>query len=263
MIHMRLKQSSPFVRWVLKSRYEPAFHICFVHGKYVVCQLLNECVMNLRKYEIEERLNQILYQISRPLFESNDLPLQYYAMPIPSPCGIISTVIIFVRSTELYCSSFNRFFFASSGSSPLLGLILFLASAFSFPFLTWMLHPCNFSARVKALLGLIPGKSFAVYTVNTSDKTSVRIGEYPPTCRWAGSIRIKMNRNRYFPCVRQLRSGKQKKHPSTSCSSFATLGLATNWPISRLVARLSGWTKAVSSPVPSAFQRVQCTTFSE
>jgi hypothetical protein len=148
--------------------------------------------------------------------------------------------------------------------SSVLMLALFLAArAFSLPFLTWMLHPCSLSARVSALLGLIPGKSLAVYTVKTSLSTSVNIGVKPPTKRFCESIRMSTKRSLYFPWVRHDKSGKQKKHPSTSCSSLANDGDATSWPISRRVARRSGWISAVSSVVPSAFQSVQWTTFKE
>jgi hypothetical protein len=65
---------------------------------------------------------------------------------------------------KCFHSVFFSFFAAlpSGSSSSLLGLMRLRAKAFSFPFLTWMLQPCSFNARVSALLGRIPGKSFAV-----------------------------------------------------------------------------------------------------
>lgn len=159
--------------------------------------------------------------------------------------------------------SLRRRFISSSSSCSWLAVRRLRARAFSLPFLTWMLQPCNFKALVSALLGRMPGKSLAVYTVNTSLITSVSIGEDPPTWRFMGSIRISTNRRRYLPCVRHDKSGKQKKHPSLSCSSLATEGEATSWPMSLRVVRRSGCMSAVSSLVPSAFHNVQCTTFSE
>jgi hypothetical protein len=157
----------------------------------------------------------------------------------------------------------RRRFISSSSSCSWLVVSRFRANAFSFPFFTWILQPCSFKALVRALLGRMPGKSLAVYTVKTSLITSVSIGEDPPTCRFIGSIRMSTNRRRYLPCVRHDRSGKQKKQPSLSCSSLATDGEATSWPMSLRVVRRSGCMSAVSSLVPSAFHNVQCTTLSE
>lgn len=105
--------------------------------------------------------------------------------------------------------------------------------ALSFPFLIDMMHPCSLSFFASALLATIPGNSFALYTWNISVLISVRIGKCRRMAARVGSIIMSVNFNRNAPGVRQERSEKQKKQPSSPRSSSPTKGVPTNDPMSR------------------------------
>lgn len=109
------------------------------------------------------------------------------------------------------------------------------------PFLTPTFKPCLRRAFSRALLARMPGKSFAVYTLKTSDTMD---DTFPlkrlPADRFMGSTRKSLNFSRYFPGERQLRSGKTKNVPAVPFSSLAWYGEATIEPINRRVDGMSG-----------------------
>ncbi|EAQ91295.1 hypothetical protein CHGG_03230 [Chaetomium globosum CBS 148.51] len=75
----------------------------------------------------------------------------------------------------------------------------------------------------------------------------------------AGSSTTNANFSRNTPGVRQLKSGKQKKQPSSPFSSSPTNGLATSVPISRRCCRKSSGMLLMSF-WPFSSQMLQCTT---
>lgn len=107
----------------------------------------------------------------------------------------------------------------------------------SLPFLMLMRQPCSLSLFVSGVLACMPGKSLALYTVKTSLMAVPRMGALLPSCMLRGEMTTSENLSRKLPGVRQLRSGKQKKQPSSPFSSRPTNGEATRVPMSRRCCR--------------------------
>lgn len=124
----------------------------------------------------------------------------------------------------------------------------------SLPLFIEMGQPCCLSLLARAVLRCIPGKSFAWYTVTGSLMAEATIGTF-----WVdrGSNTMNLNLSRYAPGVRQERSGKVKKHPSSPNSSFPKKGTDTTVPISRLAVRESS-TILEQSSSPFSLKMVQC-----
>ena len=95
----------------------------------------------------------------------------------------------------------------------------FVDDLLSMPFLTLTSAPWRFRSLVRAVLACMPGKSFALYTSNSSLSIVARTGIVEPwVIGWIPSFMI-VNRNVYRPVCRHERSGKRKKQPSLESRS--------------------------------------------
>jgi len=81
-----------------------------------------------------------------------------------------------------------------------------------FPFFTLTPAPSLFNPRVKPVLALMPGKSFAEKTWKMSLVTEDTTSVLPPRRVISEPRRMSVKCKRYGPGVRQDKSGKMKKH---------------------------------------------------
>lgn len=139
-------------------------HAILCHAMRHLQQKAKKCQKNVQQTQISGEPAQCLSlsiqihpRIGPGPYETTARP------PMLRTCRLdSSSLLLFLVSCMQLFQSFRCLFWSSSSSTSWLAVNRLRARAFSLPFFTWMLQPCSFRARVRALLGRIPGKSFAV-----------------------------------------------------------------------------------------------------